>query len=580
LAQLNRLQSSAAFAGSGRLIVLLRFIVTEALNGAGGSLKEAVIGNAVYGREPAYDPRIDSTVRVEMRRLRRKLKDYYTADGQADPVLITLATGHYVPSFAWNMPNLTATHADGHAPDVSGPIFEKGSGAALAVMPFRALSRDPEDETFAEGLTDELIFALGRAKGLRIASRAAVYQYRDKPYSPIELASAFGFDAILQGAVRREGELIRVTIEVSDPTGFVVLSDRFDAPGTERMQLQERIAATMLNRIRLDSSHMSALQIRPGPAALEANAKIYTARQLLDRQTPSALREALDIFVDVSRTAPDYARGHSGIADCHCDLFRLGLIDHAAASVAAKRAARKALEIDPKSVEAHTASATIAAWLDRNGPEAEAWFEKALQLGENARAARLHAVLLTIFERHDEAERRFREARAIEPFSSQQDIAESVSHYQARRHHLLIGDEATARNSARQPVEVLFYRALAEIFGGQPELARPLAMLIEAEARGRRDLVFARAEIEAWLGEPERGQALLTSPNSKATAFARATLAAALRDNEGCLEAIEVALARRELSTVWLRTDPRFDRLRGSERFQRLLDQLSAQAAA
>src|ERR1700754_124042 len=91
--QIDRLQRSLVFAGSDRLMRFLQFVEDETLKGEGGSLKEAVIGNAVYGRDPPYDPRIDSTVRVEARRLRRKLDEYYEGEGRSDPVRISLPRG-------------------------------------------------------------------------------------------------------------------------------------------------------------------------------------------------------------------------------------------------------------------------------------------------------------------------------------------------------------------------------------------------------------------------------------------------------------------------------------------------------
>ena len=101
---------------------------------------------------------------------------------------------------------------------------------------------------------------------------------------------------MLQGTVRREGDFIRVTIEVSDPIGFVLWFDRIDAPSSERMHLQERIAATILSRVKLDSSRMRAMHISPRPVAMEARAKVHRARQLADLQTPDALRNALSLF--------------------------------------------------------------------------------------------------------------------------------------------------------------------------------------------------------------------------------------------------------------------------------------------
>ncbi|MDZ5649525.1 hypothetical protein [Nitrospirillum sp. BR 11828] len=579
--QVDRLRASPQFAGSDRLLAFLHFIVEETLEGRGTSLKEAVIGNAVYGREPPYDPRIDSTVRVEARRLRRKLQDHYAGPGQSDPVVITLPTGGYVPLFALTPAPAVALNAP--APLAEGPTYTPGFGAAVAVMPLRALSRTAEDDRFADGLTDELIYALGRAQGLRVASRAVVFQAHDQGWSVPTLARELGVDAVLQGTVRRQDGMLRVTVEVSNTKGFVILSDRFDAPDHEHLRLQERIAATVLSRVRLDNSAIRAARVSPGPVALEGHARIYRARQLLDQQTPAALYEALEIFQRVAEGAADFARGHSGVADCQCDLFRLGLVDHAEAKAAAEAAVRRALEIDPHSVEALTARATVAAWLDRDAPAAEADFTRALRLGDHARAARLHGVLLTILGRHDEAEHLFRDARAIEPFSVQQDIAEATSHYQARRYAELIAAGAS-QGSVPQPgasAEVLMYRALAHVFGGEPDGARALAEAIERASAKYPGLIYARAEIEAWLGEPERGWRLLAATETMpATAFAHATLAAALNDEARGLAALNRAIDRRELSTVWLRTDTRFDAWRDRPAFQAVMDRLRPSKAA
>jgi TolB-like protein len=574
----KRLERSVLFAGSDRLLVLLRFIVEETLDGAGSSLKEVVIGNAVYGREPPYDPRIDSTVRVEARRLRSKLDDYYASEGRSDPVRIGLPTGGYMPTFFRNESQPQSSPTVPEKTAFAGGIFEKGGGAAIAVMPFRALTRAPEDEDFADGLTDELIFTLGRAQGLRVVSRNTAFQYKNRIYSLAEAARELGVDALLQGTIRRDGDMIRVTIEVSDPVGFVVWSDRFDAPSTERMRLQERIAMTILSRIRFDSSEMRAMRIAPaGPAALKSMAGVYRARQLLDEQTPGAINDALDIFKQVSKSAPDYARGHSGVADCYCDLYRLGLIDHATALSAAQSAAQAALRIDSRSVEAHAALATIAAWLEWNRVAADDGFQEALRLGVNARAQRLYGVLLTITERHDEAERMFRDARGIEPFSVQQDIAETVSHYQARRFHLLL-QCPPEMSGHRVPAEVLVYRALAHILSGDPANARPMLGEIENATTKHPDLILARAEFEALLGEPARGARLLGAGDKQATCFARAMLAVALAEDELGIEMLEAAMHGRELSAVWIRTDARLDRLRAMPRFVQLMERLNAYA--
>lgn len=563
-AALDRLKSSQAFSGSDRLYAFLAFIVEETLAGRGASLKEAVIGNEVYSRGPAYDPRIDSAVRVEARRLRRKLEDYYRAEGVGDDVRIDMPTGRYMPAFRRQSQGLPpqATAANG-----SEELFAEGRGAAIAVLPLRALSQDPVDESFAEGLTDELIYALSRAEGMHVASRGATLHAAGQK-SLADIAAELGIDALIQGTVRRVGARLRVTIEVSNAGGFVVWSDRFDTPDDDLAELEEKIAATMLNRLRLDSSRMRANEIRPGPQALAAFAGIMRGRLFLDQQTPDSLHRAVAMFELVAKTAPDYARGFSGIADCSCDMYRLGLIGRDEAGRRAREAAAQAIALDPSSVEAHASLATVAAWLDFDKVQAEAAFATSIRLGENARARRIFGAFLTILERHGEAERMFRQARSIEPISSQQDITEAVCHFQSRRFAVLL--DRFGANPQGLPLEAAFHLALADIFGGMGRLAAEvISAWNEASAATFPTLALALAELEALQGRPQRAERLLAG-RPAASRFAIATLAAAVGDDGRSLAELEASIAARELARAWIRTDARLDRLRNTAGFDRL----------
>src|SRR5262245_27518355 len=113
-AQLNKILGSALFARSERLSEFLRYVVEETLHGNSGALKEQVIAHDVYSRGPSYDPNADPIVRVDARRLRDKLREYY-AEAPMDSVLITLPKGSYVPSFKPN-PAICAVTADRSEP--------------------------------------------------------------------------------------------------------------------------------------------------------------------------------------------------------------------------------------------------------------------------------------------------------------------------------------------------------------------------------------------------------------------------------------------------------------------------------
>src|SRR5580693_346832 len=97
--ELDRVLASACFARSEGLSRLLRFLVERQLEGRDSELKESLIGVEVYGRKPDYDPKLDSTVRSEIARLRARLSKYYTTEGNQDPLVIELPKGGYVPGF-------------------------------------------------------------------------------------------------------------------------------------------------------------------------------------------------------------------------------------------------------------------------------------------------------------------------------------------------------------------------------------------------------------------------------------------------------------------------------------------------
>jgi TolB-like protein len=564
-AELERLKTSRTFAGSDRLCALLSFVAEETLAGRGDSLKEAVIGNEVYGRMPAYDPRIDSAVRVEAKRLRRKLDEYYAGEGHDADIRIGLPSGQYAITIGWRLPGL-----DQRRPR-AGTIFEEGDGAAVAILPFRALSREPVDQSFADGLTDELIYMLGRAEGIRVASRGATFHAIGAPRQPADTAAELGVDALIQGTVRRTAGKLRVTVEVSNARGFVLWSDRFEARDEELVDLEEKIAITLLNRVRPDVSRLRAGKLHPSPEAFEALGNIVRGRQFLDLQTPNSLHRAIAQFERVT-VAPDYARGHSGIADATCDMFRLGLIRHREARDRGHEAARQALTIDPSSVEAHASLATVAAWIDFDAAKAEASFTTSIGLGDSARASRIFGIFLTMRERHIEADSVLRRARGLEPLSAHQDIAEAVCHFQSRRFGA--ARDRLGPRSSELPAEARFHLALADINGGDTSLAAAIAAGWDDDTDGPPALAFARGEIEAHLGRPEPGRTLLASERA-ATHFATATLALAIGDTERAIAELSRSIEAREPDRAWIRTDIRLDGIRDTAAFQRLADAIA-----
>src|SRR5271156_2514295 len=208
-AELDRLLQSALFLQSDRLGRFLRFAIENALAGNTEVLKEYVIGTEVYDRKPPYHPSQDSIVRTEARRLRAKLKEYYESEGKQNPVFIYFRPGTYVPVFRRNESFAGNSLQE---PSPENDLLVKGTGVAVAVLPFVDLSNRPLSALCAQGVTEELIDELSHADGLRVIGRPP--QPVEASYDIPSLSRGFGLNAVIEGTVREDHSRLRITARV------------------------------------------------------------------------------------------------------------------------------------------------------------------------------------------------------------------------------------------------------------------------------------------------------------------------------------------------------------------------------
>src|SRR5947209_7582794 len=153
--QLDRILSSREFSNAERMRRFLQLVVCEALGGRAGDLKEYPIGVAVFDRPASFDPSIDPIVRVEARRLRAKLDNYYQGEGRGDSILIELPKGRYTPRFT---------------PREASPSAPQPGPNVIAVLPFQNVGGSEEGRYFADGLTWELTHRLTAVQGLSVTA--------------------------------------------------------------------------------------------------------------------------------------------------------------------------------------------------------------------------------------------------------------------------------------------------------------------------------------------------------------------------------------------------------------------------
>jgi serine/threonine-protein kinase len=207
---LGRVLAGAVFRSSDSLRRLLRYTVETTLAGKGGELKEYTIGVEALGRPASFDPREDNIVRVQARKLRQRLTDYYDGEGSHENCRITYYPGSYRPLFS-----VIRTAAP--------------PPKTLAVLPFMNLTADGGAGYFCDGLAEELIDLLTRSNGLRVVARTSSFQFRGIQLDVREIGERLGADLLIEGAVRSAGGRYRITVRLlSSKDGCEIWAERYD----------------------------------------------------------------------------------------------------------------------------------------------------------------------------------------------------------------------------------------------------------------------------------------------------------------------------------------------------------------
>ena len=217
---LNKVLASKCFAGAKSLKRFLEFIVATTLESKEEQIKEYILGTEVFGRNESFDPRIDPIVRVEARRLREKLEIYYSTEGYKDRITIQIPKGGYVPIFSESSstvsPNTNCSDLDRD---------ERG----IAVLPFLNLSSETENESFTDGITEELISALTSIDGLHVIPQTSVLQFKRHGVSVHELGQILRIRMFLEGSVRKIASELRIRVRLIDSiSGYNIWSETYD----------------------------------------------------------------------------------------------------------------------------------------------------------------------------------------------------------------------------------------------------------------------------------------------------------------------------------------------------------------
>jgi adenylate cyclase len=246
-----------------------------------------------------------------------------------------------------------------------------------AYLPFDDMSPDRNYAYFGEGMSEELTNVLAQLPDLKVIGRTSAKAVYAEGLSVEQIGERLGVGAVVEGSVRRDGERLRITVQVIETRdGFHLWSRNFDRRVEDVFTVQSEISADVAAALDL---RLKAANAPPPTSSLEAYDAYLTGRSAQSRQTPEDMRAAIAHFEEATRADPDFGLAYSGLADALTLSWALGLDMSESIVPRARRAARLAVEHAPDSAEAHTSMARIH-WFDRNWSAAKDSLRRAIEL--------------------------------------------------------------------------------------------------------------------------------------------------------------------------------------------------------
>jgi TolB-like protein/Tfp pilus assembly protein PilF len=614
---LQDILASAAFAGSRRAQEFLQLVVEHTLAERIDSLKERMIGVEMFGRPVDYDTANDAVVRVKATEVRRRLAQYYQdSAGRNASVRIELPVGSYVPKFAWPAGG-SAPAAPSTAPlpalpagiqAAASPVppirrsrrrwlvavalvplaaiglffaFQGWSGSSaspirsIAVLPLVNLSGDAKQDYFADGMTEELIAELGQVSSLRVISRTSVMTYKGTNKTIPVIARELHVDGILEGSIEREGNKVRVIVQLIDSrTDEHIWAHSYERDMTSAMELQGEVARAITDQIRVEltpQQHARLTRARhTEPAALE----LYL--QGMQRLNSGDPRSAAQFFRSAVEKDPDYAAAHAAMAAAYGWMGEAGWISYAEAFAQQKAAAQKAIELEDSRPEPHLELGFAAMNQDWDWGTQNKEFRRALELNPNSAAVHwAYADYLSRVRLPEDAVAEAKRALQLDPVSSRSYMRLSFVYYYARQYDDALAQMERAIALHPDPLEVAYPLSVIHVEKRQFDKAiQEFQKLGEApHALGHLGNAYARRGLKA--------EAHAVVPKLKdhvdRTGIGRYEIAlvyAGLQENDKAFEWLESAFQVRDKGLTYIKVDPCLDPLRSDVRFAPLVQRV------
>jgi len=464
------------------------------------------------------------------------------------------------------------------------PAF-KAPDKSIAVLPFENLSEDKANAYFAEGMQDEILARLSKIADLKVISRTSTEKYKSAPDNLREIAKQLGVGNVLEGSVQKSGGSVRVNVQLINALNDAHLwGDIYERKLTDIFAVESDIAKTIADTLQVKLTGAEKEMIAAEPTSdLTAYDLYLKGRLLWSKRGGENLRQAIAFYEQAIALDPNYALAYAGLAEAYVLLPFYTATAPLEAFPKGKAAALKALQLNDRLAEAHTALAYLLYLGDMDMAGSTAEFERAIALNPNYATAHqwYQNGTTTAFGRFDQAIAEGKRAIELDPLSPVINTDLGYTLINARRY-----DEAIVQLRKTLEIDPTFYYAhytlgmALQLKGDLPNaiaeytkaqrltdnnlLARVLLAVTKAQSGDKNAAVQMLAELEEL------------SRNRYVSAYSRALLYLSLKNPEEAIRWLEKGITNHEgRPLTWIKVDPLLDPLRGDPRFEALVQKVA-----
>lgn len=451
---------------------------------------------------------------------------------------------------------------------------------SIAVLPLDNLSGDPEQEYFADGMTEALIAELAQISALRVISRTSVMQYKEKKKPMSEIARELNVDAVVEGSVLHSGERVRVTAQLINAR----LDQHLWAKSYERdvrdvLVLQKEVARAVADEIKVKLTAQEEAKLSRGRSVNPKAHKAYLKGSYhLQKYTEEGMKKAIEYFQQAIELDSEFAPAYAGLTDAYSAMRSIYLPPHEVMPKA-MAAAIKAVELDETLAEAHVAVGAVKLYYEFDWTGAEKAFKRAIKLNPNlARVHYLYASCLSVMQRHEEAIEEITRALELDPLSPLIQADAAWIYYLARQYEQAV--EQGLKAIELEPNFWLAHTLLGLAYEKTGRFAQAIAALEKARQLDDSSTILEMlAGAYAVAGQINKAKEVLnelteSSKHRYVCPYEVATVYAGLEEVEPALRWLEKAYNERADCLPWLAADPKLDPVRTHPHFQDLLNRL------